>query len=102
MMSAELSDFVTPPPCPHRDESGVEVLLSHTEQVRNLWMQGDPSQRQICPHCNKELKNTHSLTVHISRYHREGSQGISEVACPVCKRVYRWVGVKECILDRPE
>merc|ERR1712037_511575 len=49
----------------------------------------DPSmQRVICPHCNKELKNTHSLTVHVSRYHREGGESISEVACPVCKRMY--------------
>ena len=40
----------------------------------------------------KELKNVHSLTVHISRYHREGSEAPSEVACPVCQRMYRWVG----------
>ena len=66
------------------------------KQQQQLWQQQqqgvDPSQRQICPHCNKELKNVHSLTVHISRYHREGSEAPSEVACPVCQRMYRWVG----------
>ena len=76
-----------------------------TSQQQLLWqqqLQADPSmqhadpsmQRVICPHCNKELKNTHSLTVHVSRYHREGGESISEVACPVCKRMYRWVGLR--------
>jgi uncharacterized C2H2 Zn-finger protein len=44
--------------------------------------------RQVCPHCNKELKNIHSLTVHISRYHRESSGSSIEVRCPVCQRMY--------------
>merc|ERR1712066_398764 len=64
--------------------------LAHlTKKQQQLWQhQQDVSQRQICPHCNKELKNTHSLTVHIGGYHREGGESVVEVACPVCKRMY--------------
>ena len=45
-------------------------------------------QRSICPFCNKELKNSHSLTVHISRYHNPKDGGSTEVVCPVCKKTY--------------
>ena len=34
------------------------------------------------------MKNTHSLNVHISRYHNESDPASVEVKCPVCERVY--------------
>lgn len=44
--------------------------------------------RPVCPFCRKELKNVHSLNVHISRYHSETNDNNVEVICPVCERKY--------------
>ncbi len=48
----------------------------------------NPGSRCVCPYCSKELKNSHSLSVHVSRYHSEGAEGNTEVVCPVCERTY--------------
>ena len=34
------------------------------------------------------MKNSHSLSVHISRYHNENNASAGEVICPVCERKY--------------
>ncbi|XP_059088640.1 protein abrupt-like isoform X1 [Tigriopus californicus] len=49
---------------------------------------GSMGTRPHCPYCNKEMKNAHSLNVHISRYHNESSESSVEVICPVCERKY--------------
>jgi len=43
--------------------------------------------RSPCPFCQKDLKNGHSLNVHISRYHNTDSTP-TEVSCPVCEKKY--------------
>ena len=48
----------------------------------------DIGQRPVCQFCRKELKNVHSLNVHISRYHSETNESSIEVICPVCERKY--------------
>ena len=40
-----------------------------------------------CEHCNREMKNEHSLNVHISRYHNQG-QAPAQAMCPVCNKIY--------------
>ncbi len=71
----------------HQQQVQTPTQLSKKQQ-RQLLSLEQSSSRQVCPHCSKELKNTHSLTVHISRYHRESSESSVEVQCPVCKRMY--------------
>ena len=50
--------------------------------------QGDhQGERLRCEHCNREMKNEHSLNVHISRYHNQAHQP-TQAVCPVCNKTY--------------
>ena len=50
-------------------------------------LQGVHLPRFRCDRCNREMKNEHSLNVHISRYHNEGGAP-PQAVCPVCNKVY--------------
>ena len=66
-------------------------LLMEQQQQQLLQMaaqQHQQSARPTCPYCRKELKNVHSLNVHISRYHSTSNESSVEVICPVCDRKY--------------
>ena len=43
--------------------------------------------RLSCQHCHREMKNEHSLNVHISRYHNQACVPVQAV-CPVCSKTY--------------
>ena len=53
-----------------------------------LWVSGlpDPS-RLRCNFCERDMKNEHSLNVHISRYHNQDSVP-TQTICPVCSKTY--------------
>ena len=53
-----------------------------------LWVSGlpDPS-RLRCNFCERDMKNEHSLNVHISRYHNQDSVP-TQTLCPVCSKTY--------------
>ena len=52
----------------------------------SLWVSG-PGERLRCPECGREMKNEHSLSVHISRYHNDKCAP-TQALCPVCHKVY--------------
>jgi hypothetical protein len=52
--------------------------------VAGLWW-GSPRLR--CPYCDRDMKNEHSLNVHVSRYHNQSSMP-SAALCPVCRKTY--------------
>ena len=52
--------------------------------VAGLWW---GSYRLRCGFCDRDMKNEHSLNVHVSRYHNAGSVP-SAVPCPVCRKTY--------------
>ena len=52
----------------------------------SLWVSG-PGERLRCPECGREMKNEHSLSVHISRYHNDKCAP-TQALCPVCRKVY--------------
>ena len=43
--------------------------------------------RLSCQHCHREMKNEHSLNVHISRYHNLACVP-AQAVCPVCSKTY--------------
>ena len=43
--------------------------------------------RLSCQHCHREMKNEHSLNVHISRYHNQACVP-AQAVCPVCNKTY--------------
>ena len=43
--------------------------------------------RLSCQHCHREMKNEHSLNVHISRYHNQACVP-AQTVCPVCSKTY--------------
>ena len=43
--------------------------------------------RLSCQHCHREMKNEHSLNVHISRYHNQDCVP-AQTVCPVCSKIY--------------
>ena len=43
--------------------------------------------RLRCEHCHREMKNEHSLNVHISRYHNQDCAPVQTI-CPVCSKTY--------------
>ena len=53
--------------------------------VAGLWWGN--SYRLRCSFCDRDMKNEHSLNVHVSRYHNAGSVP-SAVPCPVCRKTY--------------
>ena len=52
----------------------------------SLW-QGAGGPRLRCQECGREMKNEHSLSVHISRYHNDKCAP-TQALCPVCRKVY--------------
>ena len=52
----------------------------------SLWVSGQ-GERLRCPECGREMKNEHSLSVHISRYHNDKCAP-TQALCPVCHKVY--------------
>ena len=69
-----------------------QQILQQQQQQQQQQEQSPPSSsslgRPVCHFCRKELKNIHSLNVHISRYHSETNESSIEVICPVCERKY--------------
>ena len=47
----------------------------------------DMFDRLRCEHCHREMKNEHSLNVHISRYHNQDCAPVQTI-CPVCNKTY--------------
>ena len=52
----------------------------------SLWP-GAGGPRLRCQECGREMKNDHSLSVHISRYHNDKCAP-TQALCPVCCKVY--------------
>ena len=52
--------------------------------VAGLWW---GSARLRCTFCGRDMKNEHSLNVHVSRYHKTSSAN-SATNCPVCRKTY--------------
>ena len=74
-------DILVSPACPYRGRSLNSVVAG-----ASLWVSG-PGGRLRCPECGREMKNEHSLSVHISRYHNDKCAP-TKALCPVCRKVY--------------
>jgi len=68
----------------HLLPGGGGLSVSQNPDSKGLWW---GSYRLRCGFCDRDMKNEHSLNVHVSRYHNAGSVP-SAVPCPVCRKTY--------------
>ena len=62
--------------------TGSDVTVTRLYVAGLLW-----DDRLSCQHCHREMKNEHSLNVHISRYHNLACVP-AQAVCPVCNKTY--------------